>query len=144
MPSGLDRQKSESHPMVQTGIPFRVRSKLAMSFIVFGLLATLILAISVAANYWLYTSEPIDISEQVIANLKASGKFDEDAGPPPPGAYVSVINTFSGLWKVCVSSEADKGRCNYLLKLVNYHTWVYFIYTYIGTLNSSVVSWVWR
>jgi len=80
---------------------------LGLASISVGLLATVVLAIAVSADYWLYTDEPVDTGMPPQPTPTAQGGHDDDADPVAPSSVVAMVTTHSGLWRICVDSKFD-------------------------------------
>jgi len=82
---------------------------LGLASIGVGLLATVVLAVAVSADYWLYTEEPIDtgLMPQLAPTTEASPADLDDQDEGSQSSVVMMVTTNSGLWRMCVYSEVD-------------------------------------
>jgi len=93
--------------------PSRMDRALGLASIGVGLLATVVLAVAVSADYWLYTDEPIDTGMMPHLAPTAEdppGNVDDqadEADAMSPSSVVSMVTTNSGLWRICVYPKVD-------------------------------------
>jgi len=89
---------------------------LGLASIAVGLLATVVLAVAVSADYWLYTDEPIDTGmvPQLAPTTDSVPGDTHDADDESLSSVVVMVTTNSGLWRVCVYPKVDysAGRSN--------------------------------
>lgn len=98
-----------------------MESTLSIVSLGFGLLATVVLGLSVAADYWLHTIEPYDIGPLVpgLSDMAHGQGSDGDTtdlgvaarGPSGGAAFAGgrliLLSTHSGLWRICVFTVSD-------------------------------------
>ena len=110
-------------------LSLRVLSLLSLAF---GLVATGALSLAVATDYWLFTTEPMPLSEMApdpsmlenLAGANPEGEMPElppdyfddiqtampfGTAPPMDIDYIVSINVHSGLWRFCLQQEAEEG-----------------------------------
>ena len=88
-----------------------------------GLVATGVLSLAVATDYWLYSSEPLDFENMVMdANpalpeedfapdeLQGLGQEYTGMDDASPILLPTSIKLHSGLWRVCVYYEGEEGK----------------------------------
>jgi hypothetical protein len=84
---------------------------LGLSSLGFGMLAALVLAVSVGADYWLLTSEPWPTSSFTgSGGDQSSPDAAAGGGSAPIGMNIpSVVmtETHSGLWQACIFAEIE-------------------------------------
>lgn len=80
-----------------------------------GLFSTCALALAVATDFWLYTSEPVPGEER----FEIDPATNESIQMPP--MYVSV---HSGLWRVCVVIDYWPGRSVTVIFGLLVHYWI--------------------
>jgi len=98
---------------------------LGLASIGVGLLATVVVAVAISADYWLHTDEPIDTELTPPPGMEPPA---DDLPPPaadsdeadvvgPPSSVVAMVATHSGLWRFCVVAKLDfTGRNIYVLR----------------------------
>lgn len=89
---------------------------LGLASIGVGFLATVVVAVAVSADYWLYTDEPIDTKLPPTAGddgdeqAATPGDGDQDAGvedAAEQSSIVMMVATHSGLWRFCIDAKVD-------------------------------------
>jgi len=91
---------------------------LGLASIGVGFLATVVLAVAVSTDYWLYTDEPADIALAVQEPHDSTGDDDHSADEVVTSSTVTMISTNSGLWRICVYSK-DNFTGNILMLSTN-------------------------
>ena len=92
---------------------------LGLASLAVGLLATVVLAVAVSADYWLYTDEPVDTGITPLlteTTQETPGSVKDEANTADElqlSSVVTMVNTNSGLWRICVYSKADYTGENY-------------------------------
>jgi len=90
---------------------------LGLASIGVGFVATVVVAVAVSADYWLYTDEPMDPGlpptapgDDGDATAAAPGDRDQDAGTQDEAESTSsvvMVATHSGLWRFCIDDKVD-------------------------------------
>jgi len=82
-----------------------------LASIAVGLLATVVLAVAISTDYWLYTDEPIDTGLKPelppIADATQGDVDETDSTDVVPVSSVGIFTTNSGLWRMCIYAKVD-------------------------------------
>lgn len=81
----------------------RVDRALGLASIGVGFLATVVVAVAVSVDYWLYTDEPIDTA----LTHDEQHAVDDVPDAAPPSSIVTMVATHSGLWRFCIDAKVD-------------------------------------
>jgi len=109
--------------------PSRMDRALGLASIGVGLLATVVLAVAVSADYWLYTDEPIDTGmmphlapteENAPGNVDDQADVADEADAMAPSSVVTTVTTNSGLWRICVYAKFDLAGEHYYTDMQSY------------------------
>lgn len=86
----------------------RVDRALGPASICVGFLATVVVAVAVSVDYWLYTDEPLDTG---LTHDKDDGDANV-ADEARPSTSVTMVATHSGLWRFCIVAKVDYTEIN--------------------------------